>query len=151
MQPVLPSVERSVDAMRAPADAEGVSIVLDGGVAVSAPIAPELLRRAVDNLLDNALRYSPPGGTVAVTVSEDDGAAVIDVVDDGPGFPPGFLPHAFERFRRADDARSRAAGGAGLGLAIVLAIARTHGGDAQVANLVPHGAWVTMRLPTVCE
>jgi hypothetical protein len=147
---VVPSVERAILTMRPRAGESGVRIVLDADRSVSAPVEPELLRRSMDNLLDNALRYSPPDGTVTVTVACRDGAAVIDVADEGPGFPPAFLPHAFERFRRADDARSRAVGGAGLGLAIVRAIARSHGGEAAAANRTPHGAVVTMRFPAGC-
>ena len=146
-EPMLPSVERAVAATRTRAEAQGVRLVLDGDASVSAPVPPELLRRAVDNVLDNALRYSPAGSAVTVTVAARNGDAVIDVADEGPGFPPNFLPHAFERFRRADDSRSRAGGGSGLGLAIVLAIARAHGGDAAAANRLPHGAHLDAALP----
>ena len=71
----------------------------------------------------------------------------IEVRDDGPGFPAGFLPHAFERFARPDSGRSRGDGGAGLGLAIVRAIAAAHGGAATAANKPGGGAVVRLRLP----
>ena len=64
----------------------------------------------------------------------------VEVSDDGPGFPPEFLPLAFERFRRSDESRARADGGTGLGLAIVLAVAQDHGGDATAENRVEGGA-----------
>ncbi|HEX5588288.1 MAG TPA: ATP-binding protein [Acidimicrobiia bacterium] len=148
---VRPQVDRAVAAMRRRAEAQGVRVAVHADVPVSVAVAPELLQRAVGNVLDNALRYSPAGSTITVTLMQRDGDSEIEVVDEGPGFPSAFLPHAFERFRRADDARSRSGGGAGLGLAIVLAIARAHGGGATAENCSPHGAKVTMRFPRTCE
>ena len=74
------------------------------------------------------------------------GGAVIEVADAGLGFPPKFLPHAFERFRRPDTGRARSYGGSGLGLAIVAAIARAHGGTASARNREAGGAVVTLDL-----
>ena len=73
--------------------------------------------------------------------------AVISVSDSGPGFPPGFIDHAFERFRRADEARNREGGGTGLGLAIVDAIARAHSGRAEARNRPEGGATVSLTIP----
>ncbi len=72
---------------------------------------------------------------------------MIEIADEGPGFPVTFLPHAFERFRRADDARSRDDGGAGLGLALVRQVALAHGGDARASNRQRGGASVVIELP----
>jgi signal transduction histidine kinase len=112
---------------------------------------PDRLRQAVDNLLDNALRHAPRGSVVDVTVRKAAGAdgegAVVEVRDRGPGFPAAFLPHAFERFRRADPGRAREEGGAGLGLALVASIAHAHGGDAGAANHPDGGARVWLELP----
>lgn len=109
------------------------------------------LRQAVDNLIGNAIRHAPPGTTVEVTGQDrPDGnlpGVVIEVRDHGPGFPADFLPHAFERFRRADAARSRAQGGAGLGLAIVAAVVHGHGGRVVADNLPAGGARVRIELP----
>jgi two-component system OmpR family sensor kinase len=109
------------------------------------------LRQAVDNLLSNAIRHSPAGGTVELAAARGRRHAqdlvVIEVRDQGPGFPPGFLPHAFERFSRADAGRSRAEGGTGLGLAIVDFIARAHGGRAVAVNRPDGGAQVSVELP----
>ncbi|WP_327242499.1 sensor histidine kinase [Streptomyces sp. NBC_01320] len=120
---------------------EGVRMVAD----------PDRLRQAVDNLLDNALRYAPDGSDVEVGLTvrgaEMDARAVIEVRDHGPGFPRAFLPLAFERFRRADAARSRHGGGAGLGLAIVRAIAQAHGGSATADNAPGGGARVRLEIP----
>jgi two-component system, OmpR family, sensor kinase len=108
------------------------------------------LRRAVDNLLTNALGHTPPGGRVHVSLTRTDDRVNVDVVDTGAGFPPQFLPHAFTRFRRGDPARTNTSGpaGTGLGLAIVAAIAEQHHGHATAANNdPPPGARVTITLP----
>jgi len=144
---VVDVVTQSVDAQRARAESQHLHITVDADGPVMAFVVNDLMRRAVDNLLDNALRYSPPDGVVAVRIAVDGTDAVVAVCDDGPGFPPEFLPHAFERFRRADDARARTDGGSGLGLAIVQAIALTHGGSVEARNRAPHGAEVTLRVP----
>jgi signal transduction histidine kinase len=114
---------------------------------VTARVAQSLLRPAVDNLLGNALRHSSPGSKISVRLRNCDGSGVIEVLDEGPGFPPQFLDHAFERFSRGDSARGPA-GGAGLGLAIVRAVAEVHGGSAEAANRPEGGAVVTIRIPT---
>lgn len=144
---LLPLVERSRHGVLGEAEARGVRLDLDGDPAVVARVSPDLLRRAVENLLENALRYAPDGSRVTTRLRREDGQAVIEVLDEGPGFPPEFIPRAFERFGRANDARSRHDGGAGLGLAIVLAVARAHGGVAAVANRPDRGAVVTLRIP----
>ena len=82
-----------------------------------------------------------------ITARADGPHLVIEVGDQGPGFPGEFLPHAFERFARPDTGRARTDGGAGLGLAIVSAIAQAHGGRAGVRNLPGGGAVVTLELP----
>ena len=101
------------------------------------------LEQALGNLVDNALRHG--GGTIRLEVESRDGTTMLEVSDEGEGFPPSFLPHAFERFARADEARSR--GATGLGLAIVDAVARAHGGTASVANRDGGGAVVSLSLP----
>jgi signal transduction histidine kinase len=108
---------------------------------------PDRLRQAVDNLLDNATRHAPSGSVVEVTVSTCADGVSVEVADRGPGFPAEFLPHAFQRFERAEAARSRDAGGTGLGLSIVRAIATAHGGDAVATNRPGGGAGVTITLP----
>jgi two-component system OmpR family sensor kinase len=100
------------------------------------------VEQALANLVDNALRYG--GGTVSLSAVAENGSVELHVRDEGPGFPPAFLPRAFERFTRADEARAR--GGTGLGLAIAAAIAVAHGGTAHAANGEP-GADVWIALP----
>ena len=104
---------------------------------------PARLEQALANLVDNALSYGD--GTVELTASQHNGTVEIHVRDEGPGFPPAFLPRAFERFTRADEARSR--GGTGLGLAIASAVATAHGGTAHAVNRNP-GADVWIALPS---
>jgi len=107
----------------------------------------EGLRRLLRNLIDNALRYAKSG--VEVTARREGGETVLTVSDDGPGIPSADRERAFDRFVRLDDARSRdetETGGAGLGLAIVRAIARTHGGSAHLEGAAP-GLRAVVRLP----
>src|SRR6516162_3694007 len=107
----------------------------------------EGLRRMLRNLIDNALRYAKSG--VEVSARREAGEVVLTVSDDGPGIPPTDRERAFDRFVRLDDARSRdeaETGGAGLGLAIVRAIARTHGGSAYLEGATP-GLRAIVRLP----
>jgi signal transduction histidine kinase len=124
--------------------------VVDASPGLVALVDADRIRQAVDNLVDNALRFAPPGTEIALRASAtgpEGGDLMIEVADTGPGFPAGFLPLAFERFRRPDTGRSRSDGGAGLGLAIVKAIAAAHGGTASARNQRPAGAVVTICLP----
>jgi two-component system, OmpR family, sensor kinase len=125
------------------ADDAGLSLAVEAPSTVSALGDRAQLEQAVGNLVDNALRYG--AGTVRLRADRENGSVVLRVSDEGAGFAPDFLPHAFERFSRADGARSR--GAAGLGLAIVDAIARAHGGTAMAGNTPQGGAQVTVVLP----
>jgi signal transduction histidine kinase len=112
-----------------------------------ADVDPDRIRQAVDNLVGNALRFAPRGSVIVLAARTAGHDLEIEVSDDGPGFPAGFLPHAFERFARPDSGRSRGDGGTGLGLAIVRAIAAAHAGVATAANKPGGGAVITLRLP----
>jgi heavy metal sensor kinase len=147
LQPLHPILERAVKAARVQATPRQVEVLLDASRDIAARVDGDDLRRGVDNLLSNAVRYSPPGSTVELSIKDTPSAFTIAVRDRGPGFPDEFLPHAFERFRRADSARARDEGGSGLGLAIVLAVARAHGGDSEATNRPDGGAQVIMRIP----
>ena len=114
---------------------------------LSALVDADRIRQAVDNLIDNALRFAPAGSQIDVAAAALGQDVTITVTDAGPGFPSDFAPHAFERFRRPDDGRARADGGAGLGLAIVEAIATAHGGTATASNRPAGGAVVQLLLP----
>lgn len=112
---------------------------------------PELLGRLVLNLLDNAIKYSPPGGAVRARCRRDGDAVVLDVSDCGPGIPAAAHERVFDRFFRLDGARARAdgaaAGGTGLGLAIARWIATAHGGTLVVARSTPRGSTFRLALP----
>lgn len=101
------------------------------------------LEQALGNLVENALRHG--GGEIRLSARRSDGSIELHVLDRGPGFPAAFLPRAFARFSRADEARAR--GGAGLGLALVEAVAQAHGGGACAANADEGGADVWLSLP----
>ncbi len=101
------------------------------------------LEQALGNLVENALRHG--GGAVRLVARRGPGRVELHVEDEGPGFPPEFLPRAFERFRRAET--SRAAPGAGLGLPIAQVVAEAHGGSAHAANRPDGGADVWLSLP----
>ena len=142
---------RSADRARARADAAGVTCRVEAAAGLTAAVDAGRIRQAVDNLLDNALRFAPQGTQVVIRAEIVGPSLVIEVSDAGPGFPAEFLPHAFERFRRPDQDRGRSAGGAGLGLAIVQAIAVAHGGTAAAANGPEGGATIKLEIPASPE
>jgi two-component system, OmpR family, sensor kinase len=115
----------------------------DGHVSVRAD--PDRVQQAITNLIDNSLRYG--SGPITLSMRFADRAVEIHVSDEGSGFRNDFLPHAFDRFSRADPSRPR--GGVGLGLAIVRTIAEAHGGEVGARNLANGGADVWLRLPAV--
>jgi len=110
---------------------------------------PVLVDRIVTNLLDNAIKFSVRGCTVSVILETDAARHVVRVIDDGEGIPPDAQSHVFDRFFRADEARTRmsATGSAGLGLSIAWRIARAHGGDLELTSSSAHGTVFTLTLP----
>jgi heavy metal sensor kinase len=105
------------------------------------------LKQVIVNLLDNAIKYTPDGGAVELSVWSRNGTAFLEVKDTGPGIPESALPHVFERFYRADEVHSRDVEGAGLGLAIVRSITTAHGGDVSVSSEADSGCRITVQLP----
>lgn len=129
-------------ASRAEASRVGVRVHADG---IRARVDADRMRQAVENLVDNALRHVPAGGEVELRARRDGDGLHLSVRDSGPGFPDRLLSRAFERFTR--DEESRDEDGAGLGLAIVRAVAEAHGGRATAENLVTGGAVVSIDVP----
>ena len=117
---------------------------------VVVPGDPARLHQVLANLLANVRSHTPDGTTAATRLRAEDGWAVLQVVDDGPGIPAALRPHVFERFARGDASRSRTAGSTGLGLAIVHAIVSAHGGTVEVAS-EPGRTAFTVRLPHASE
>ena len=107
---------------------------------------PELLRRAVENVIRNAIRYAPPQSVVDVSLARNNGKAVVDIRDRGPGVPDDALPRLFDAFYRVDSDRNRSSGGIGLGLSIARRAIELHKGSIRARNAQP-GLEVIMELP----
>lgn len=131
------------ETFRSRAASAGRTIEADSSDGVALRADRVRLEQALGNLVDNALRHG--SGAVRLSAVDREGLVELHVVDEGAGFPGDFLPHAFERFGRADEART--SGGAGLGLALVSAIAEAHGGSAHAANRDGRGADVWLSIP----
>lgn len=138
-----------VDTLRPLADAKGVTIAFEESPAPGTVVGdPVRLRQVVVNLIDNAIKYTPPGGSVRVGIEEADGAVRLAVADTGEGIAAEHLPRVFGRFYRVDKARSREQGGTGLGLSIVQSIATAHGGAVSLTSTVGVGTEVVVALPS---
>ncbi|MEU5672210.1 sensor histidine kinase [Micromonospora sp. NPDC047762] len=136
-----------VDRTRTTASARGVAVTVDGQRGLTAYGSDSQLATAVANLVENAINYSGEDTTVRVTLRGDDEHVEVAVADQGIGIAPTDVDRIFERFYRADQARSRATGGTGLGLAIVKHIASNHGGRVEVSSTLGGGSTFTLRLP----
>jgi two-component system OmpR family sensor kinase len=137
----------AVDAARTLEPERPMRVKIDDVVMVTGD--PLRLRQVVDNLLANVRAHTPLATACDVHLGTDDGAAVLSVSDAGPGVTDEQLAHLFDRFYRADEARTRSTGGSGLGLAIVLAIVHSHGGSIAATHRLPHGLEVVVRLPAL--
>jgi two-component system OmpR family sensor kinase/two-component system sensor histidine kinase BaeS len=142
---------RVVELFAAQAASRNIRLRYDPAPAPPLNIDPNRVEQILNNLLSNALRYTPDDGEITVSVSSADpqlqGAVQLHVRDSGPGIPTEALPHVFERFYRADRSRSRGEGGSGLGLAIARQLAEAHGGTLEAANHPEGGAVFTLTLP----
>jgi two-component system heavy metal sensor histidine kinase CusS len=146
LEPVSTGVEfrKLVEFFDISADDQGVALQAEGDCQLAAD--PLLLRRALSNLITNALRYTPRGGAIVLKAREQDDAILISVCDNGAGIAPEHLPFLFDRFYRVDAARS-ATDSTGLGLAVVRSIAELHGGGVSVRSQPGQGSCFEMRFP----
>lgn len=141
-------ISESVARFRPRAEERRIAVSLLGDTQSHAALDPVRMQQTIGNLIDNALRHAPDGGSISITVIRTDVVLTVEVSDDGPGFPTGFLDKAFEPFARVDSGRARTSGGAGLGLAIVKAVAHSHGGTVTARNNELGGATISLSLPT---
>ncbi len=137
----------TADQMCLVAEDKGVSVACHSGAKVMVEGDRSRLKQVMVNLLDNAIKYTPSGGTVTLKVFTQEDKAVTEVQDNGIGIPPEAVPRVFDRFFRVDKARSRELGGAGLGLAIVKSICVAHGGRVEVQSEEGTGSRFTVSLP----
>jgi len=137
------AVEKIAEFYQTIADDHHLSITCSGEAQIYAD--PDLFERAVGNLLDNALRFTPENGSIQIALSEHDSDFEVAVSDNGCGIAPEHLPRVFDRFYRAES--SRGSDGAGLGLALVKSIVDLHGGSASIHSEVGRGATVKLRFP----
>ncbi|MEU5314028.1 HAMP domain-containing sensor histidine kinase [Streptomyces sp. NPDC021562] len=140
-------VDQVAAAHRVAADAAGVALLTDSDGTAWLDADPVRMRQALGNLVSNAIRHTPAGGTVTLTARHDGDDIVLTVADTGPGIAAQDLPHVFERFWRAEKSRSRRTGGSGLGLPIVRHLVAAHGGTAEAQSEPGRGARFTLRLP----
>jgi two-component system phosphate regulon sensor histidine kinase PhoR len=142
------AVRRCLDRHHARAESKGQRLEAEPPVApVMALADDEALDTILDNLVDNALKYTPAGGRIAIRWTANDGKVNVEIEDTGVGIPERDQPRIFERFYRVDKARARELGGTGLGLSIVKHLTQTMGGEVGVRSAVGRGTTVTIGLP----
>ena len=144
--PVEPLLEHAVREQRLQQSAVDVAVSVDPAD-LTADGDPERVHQVVANLLENAVRFTPRGGTVEVRAQRNPKGVTIEVLDEGPGIPDSERTRVFERFYRADAARSSREGGAGLGLAIARWIVDLHGGEIHPEHRDPRGCRMVVTLP----
>jgi signal transduction histidine kinase len=140
-----PLVERAARAATARARGQRIALAIDADAELLGD--EDRLAQVLDNLVNNALRHTPPGGVVTLRLEAQESCARLIVADTGRGIAAEHLPHVFERFYRADKARARPGGGTGLGLAIVKHLAEAHGGWVTAESVPGQGTRFTVWLP----
>jgi len=144
-------VANTTEQMRLVAEDAGISLVYADLQSVPVMGDRGRLQQVIVNLLDNAIKYTPRGGTVRINTLRSGREGVLDIRDTGIGIPSEAIGHVFERFYRVDDARSRDSGGVGLGLAIVKAICNAHGASIEVTSTVGVGSRFSIRFALARE
>lgn len=137
---------RVIDLFRAEAEEKGIRVSLEASTGrLTAQLDPQRAEQVVSNLVANALRYTPEGGEIWLTVEADSAGACLSVLDNGPGVPEEDLPHLFDRFWRGEKSRSRASGGVGLGLAIARQLVEAQDGSITARNRPGGGLEVSIQ------
>jgi two-component system, OmpR family, sensor kinase len=144
---LIPILEDAVSRLAPEASRREIAVLVDAGADLTIQVAPSAAALVVGNVLDNAVKFSPPGGQVRIHVTPEDGAALVAISDSGPGIPANELPHLFERFYRGSTARRADVPGVGLGLAICRVLLEGQGGSIGVSSPAGGGATVSIRLP----
>lgn len=142
-------IARTVDSFMPAAQKKRQAISQNLGFLPAVAGNPDYLERAVANLLENAIKYTPEGGKITITARSRDDSAIVEVTDNGIGIPLEDQPRIFERFYRVDRSRSREMGGTGLGLAIVKHIVQVHGGTVEVESVPGAGSTFRFKLPAL--
>ncbi len=140
-------VASTADEMRLLAEEKSIGLRTHVATGIQVEGDRTRLQQVIVNLIDNAIKYTQQGGKVEISVGGEGNTAVLEVSDNGPGIPSHALPHVFERFYRTDKARSRASGGAGLGLSIVKAICAAHNAEVKVSSEEGRGSRFRVELP----
>jgi len=145
LRPLVSRVLSEIEVTRPRLDVELAQEVPEGLPPVYADA--ERVHQVLFNLLDNAVRFTPPGGRICVSAAGHNGSVDVEVRDTGPGIAPEHLPRLFERFYRVDTARSREEGGTGIGLAIARSVVEAHGGRIWAESEPGKGSTFTFELP----
>lgn len=140
-------LREAVEAYRLATERDGKHIVLDAPETLDALVDAPVIRRVVDNLVENAVRHSPRGTKVAIRVAPEKDAALLDVADEGPGVPPELRDRIFDPYVQAQSDGRELRSNRGLGLTLVQMAVRAHGGDVSVLDNAPRGAIFRVRLP----
>ena len=138
----------TVEQMRLLAEEKGIDLRIDTSP-TQVMIDTSRMKQVLVNLIDNAIKYTPEGGSILITSMPHENVALLEIADTGIGIGPEALPHVFDRFFRADKGRARASGGTGLGLSIVKAICTAHGGSISVRSLEGEGTTIRVELPLI--
>lgn len=140
-------LQRSISENLTDAESKDIQVLRDGETGLALLGSREQIALALNNLVSNAVRYSPRGSKVVIGAKSQDDTIEISVTDQGVGIPAGEIDRIFERFYRVDPARHRSTGGTGLGLSIVKHVVASHGGDVRVWSVEGQGSTFTMTLP----
>ena len=143
--------EKEAEGLRRLAEEQGIALDVNVVYGIHVRGDEQQIGLLIRNLIDNAIRYTPPEGNVTVTVSREESEVVVDVEDTGAGIPLNAQSRVFERFFRVDQDRSRVSGGTGLGLSIVKHVAEMHGGHVSLQSELGEGSRFRVRLPVLEE